>query len=152
MTSRWLLIDGHNLIYRAFYGVPATLTRPSDGAIVNAARFRRTLGVVRTSPLSTTVCLADQVLGVSNSMLRIARRPRPLFAGESTRARWGDVRDDVLTCAGATVRAARRESGLRQRPTRQYTIEDSTFGFWERVERRVSGLEGTMESVLESRP
>ena len=37
MSCDWLFIDGSSLIFRAYYGVPKTVTSP-DGRLINAAR------------------------------------------------------------------------------------------------------------------
>ncbi len=43
MSCDWLFVDGSSLIFRAFYGVPKTVTSP-DGRLINAARgFLETL-------------------------------------------------------------------------------------------------------------
>ena len=43
MACDWLFIDGSSLIFRAFYGVPRSVTSP-DGKLINAGRgFLETL-------------------------------------------------------------------------------------------------------------
>jgi hypothetical protein len=46
----WLLVDGSSLIFRAFYGVPATFRSP-DGKPVNAVR-----GFMAGSPAWSPTC------------------------------------------------------------------------------------------------
>jgi 5'-3' exonuclease len=57
----WILIDGSSMIFRAFYGVPKTVTSP-DGRLINAVRgFCETLTRIITSRRPRGIAIASDV-------------------------------------------------------------------------------------------
>ncbi len=62
MACDWLLVDGSSLIFRAFYGVPATAVRAPDGRSVNAVRgFLDNLARLITQRRPRRVAVASDV-------------------------------------------------------------------------------------------